>query len=356
MTILKKAPTVGATYALLASLLFGASTPFAKTLIEHIAPQMLAGLLYAGSGLGLLAWFLLRPNADSLLEDHNHLERKDLPWLSGAVLFGGIVAPVLLMFGLSQTPASTASLLLNIEGVLTALLAWFVFKENYDRRIMLGMGFIIAGGVLLSWKQGQSADTPWSAIAIIGACLCWAIDNNFTRKVSASDAVQIAGIKGLVAGVVNLGVTMMLGNALPSLENATISMLVGFCGYGVSLVLFVLALRHIGTARTGAYFSTAPFIGVLVSLLLLHESPHAMFWIASAFMGIGVWLHLTEHHEHAHEHETMTHAHSHSHDEHHQHEHDFSWDGTEPHVHQHRHTPLKHSHAHFPDIHHQHSH
>ncbi len=354
VTLNKSVSHVGATYALIASLLFGASTPFAKALMEHMAPQVLAGLLYAGSGLGLLALFLLR--ARTAPAESNHLERKDLPWLIGAILFGGILAPVLLMVGLAHTPASTASLLLNMEGVLTALLAWFVFKENYDRRIMLGMGFIIVGGVLLSWQQGHATAIPWSAIAIIGACLGWAIDNNLTRKVSSSDAVQIAGIKGLVAGIVNLGIAALLGNTMPSLGSASAAMLVGFCGYGVSLVLFVLALRHIGTARTGAYFSTAPFIGVIVAFVLLHESPNGLFWGAALFMGVGVWLHLSEHHEHSHVHEALTHSHSHTHDEHHQHTHDFVWNGKEPHVHLHRHERLEHSHAHFPDVHHQHRH
>lgn len=346
----------GPFHALLAAALFGASTPLAKILAGHLAPQMLAGLLYAGSGLGLLAWFLLRQAATAGNVKRNNLTKADLPWLAGAIFFGGILAPVLLMSGLLSTPASTASLLLNLEGVLTAILAWFVFKENFDRRIMLGMVFIVLGGVLLSLEHGQVTTIPWSALAIAAACLCWAIDNNLTRKVSASDAVQIAGIKGLVAGTVNLGSAILLGSPLPAWNDGISAAFVGLGGYGMSLVLFVLALRHIGAARTGAYFSAAPFIGVLVSIILLNEYPSELFWMAAILMGVGVWLHISENHKHWHVHESMAHAHGHVHDEHHQHAHDFDWDGKEPHVHEHQHKPLKHSHSHFPDIHHQHTH
>jgi drug/metabolite transporter (DMT)-like permease len=347
----------GVLYAVLAAATFGGSTPFAKMLVGQVQPVTLAGLLYLGSGLGLLVWFLIRSvAAPSQEKASNRLTAKDIPWLTGAIIFGGIAGPLLLMVGLTKTPASSASLLLNIEGVLTALMAWFVFKENFDRRIFLGMVFIVLGGIVLAWEQGSTLVIPWGALAIVGACLCWAIDNNVTRMVSASDAVQIAGIKGLVAGVVNLTLAFMLGFPLPALNTALAAGVVGFCGYGLSLVLFVLALRHLGTARTGAYFSLAPFVGAAISLLLLGERPGTGFWLAGGLMGMGIWLHLTERHEHDHVHDEMDHTHAHSHDDHHQHQHNFPWDGKEPHVHPHRHTPIIHAHAHFPDIHHRHKH
>lgn len=347
----------GVLHAFLAAVTFGASTPFAKLLVGEIAPVALAALLYLGSGIGLMLWFglrMLRPSSPD--SGAARLRRPDLPWLLGAILFGGIAGPVLLMLGLSVTPASSASLLLNMEGVLTSLLAWFVFKENFDRRIFLGMMLIIAGGIVLGWEQRPAAGVPWGAFAIIAACLCWGIDNNLTRKISASDAVQIAAIKGLVAGAVNLCIALALGLALPGVGKATLAGLVGFCGYGLSLVFFVLALQTLGTARTGAYFSIAPFVGAAVSLLMLGEAPGAGFWLAGALMGMGIWLHLTERHEHVHVHEPMAHAHEHLHDDHHQHRHDFDWDGHEPHAHPHRHAAAKHSHPHVPDIHHRHSH
>lgn len=347
----------GVVYALLAAATFGASTPFSKILVGQIAPVTLAGLLYLGSGLGLLAWFLIRAvSARSANDASARLARQDLPWLAGAILFGGILGPVLLMVGLTLTPASSASLLLNMEGVLTSLLAWFVFRENFDRRIFLGMVLIVAGGVVLSWGERPELGVPWGAMAIVAACLCWAIDNNLTRKVSASDAVQIAGIKGLVAGAVNLSIAWVLALPMPALPSATMAAVVGFCGYGLSLVLFVLALRNLGTARTGAYFSAAPFVGAAISLVMLGEAPGSAFWLASALMGAGIWLHLTEKHDHLHTHEAMPHSHQHVHDEHHQHAHGFPWDGTEPHAHPHRHEPMTHAHPHYPDIHHQHKH
>jgi drug/metabolite transporter (DMT)-like permease len=344
----------GVASALIAAALFGASTPLAKLLVDDVAPVLLAGLLYVGSGVGLSAWWLLRHLVRH--RDEPRLTRRDLPWLAGAIGAGGVVGPVLLMLGLVQLPAANASLLLNLEGVFTALLAWFVFRENFDRRIALGMLLIVAGGVLLSSPTAAGWQASWGSIAVVGACLAWALDNNLTRKISAGDPVQIAGIKGLVAGFVNTGIALAAGETLPQPSTALAAVFVGAFGYGVSLVLFVLALRHLGSARTGAYFSTAPFIGAALSMVLLYETPEAAFWLAAAFMGAGVWLHLAERHEHLHTHEPLAHSHRHSHDAHHQHAHDFPWDGTEPHSHLHEHAPLVHHHAHYPDIHHRHRH
>ena len=344
----------GIAYALLGAALFGASTPVAKLLVGEIGPLTLAGLLYAGSGLGLGLWLALRawlrPGAAGA-----RIARGDAKWLAGAVVSGGVIGPVLLMFALSAASASTVSLLLNLESVFTALLAWFVFQENFDRRVMLGMLLIVCGGVLLSWPSGGiSSSLP--ALAVAGACLCWALDNNLTRKISAGDPVRIAAIKGLAAGAVNLGAAAALGAARPALNSALAAAGVGLIGYGVSLALFVAALRLLGSARTGAYFATAPFIGAAASFALLGEAPDALFWAAAALIAAGVALHLSERHGHAHRHETLEHEHPHTHDEHHRHEHDFAWDGAEPHSHPHGHVPLTHSHEHYPDIHHRHGH
>jgi drug/metabolite transporter (DMT)-like permease len=351
---------IGITCALLAAILFGASTPFAKLLIGQSTPLLLAGLLYLGSGIGLGLWLILRRLSRGPTSQDTALPARDWPWLAGVVIAGGMIGPVLLMTGLGDTPASTASLLLNLEGVLTALLAWFVFHEQFDRRIFFGMTLIVVAGILLAWEQsapaGQAFAVPWGAVYIAAACLCWAIDNNLTRRISAGDAVQIAAIKGLAAGAVNLSIAWWLGSTLPALNDAAIAGIIGFCGYGLSLVLFVVALRHLGTARTGAYFSMAPFAGAAISVLMLGEIPTPLFWAAAILMAAGIWLHLTEKHVHQHKHERMTHAHVHTHDAHHRHRHDFPWDGKEPHTHHHQHAPLLHKHPHFPDIHHRHRH
>ena len=340
-------------YALSAAALFGLSTPFAKLLLGELSPQLLGGLLYLGSGIGLSAVRLARDRGWA----PTGLGKGEWPWLLGAVLFGGVLGPVLLMLGLTHTGGAAASLLLNLEAVFTALLAWLVFRENADRRVVLGMAVIVLGGVALSWPTGKAEPGQgMGALCIAAACLCWAIDNNLTRKVSASDAVFIAGSKGLIAGAVNTVLALAWGAVWPSGSVLGFTMLVGLSGYGLSLALFVLALRGLGAARTGAYFSTAPFIGAVVALMLLGEPATPMFWVAGALMGLGVCLHLSERHAHDHVHEPVEHRHLHRHDDHHGHTHGPDWDGREPHTHLHQHPYMVHKHPHFPDIHHGHSH
>ncbi len=342
----------GVVAALAAALLFGAGTPLAKLLLAHTSPWLLAAMLYLGSGIGLWAWRRQR-NAPAVRPS-----RCEWGWLAAATLFGGVVGPVLLMSGIAGMPATSASLLLNAEGVLTALLAWFVFNENFDRRIALGMLAIVAGALVLSWPGDVPLAAGWPALAVLGACLAWAIDNNLTRKVSLTDASFIAMLKGLAAGTTNLALVLWLGATTPSAGTVLGAALLGFMSYGASLVLFVIALRHLGTARTGAYFSVAPFFGALLAIVLLGETVTPALLIAGALMMFGVWLHLTEDHDHEHVHTTLEHAHEHLHDEHHQHAHEntSSIDGNTRHSHAHRHLPMKHSHGHFPDGHHRHEH
>jgi drug/metabolite transporter (DMT)-like permease len=345
---------LGVPHALAGAALFGASTPIAKLLVGTVEPVMLAGLLYAGSGVGLGLWIVLR-GPDTPGAERPRFSSGDAKWLAAAVVSGGVAAPVLLMLGLAATPASSASLLLNLESVFTALLAWFAFRENFDRRVMLGMLLIVCGGAILSWRPGEMT-VSWPALAVAAACLLWALDNNLTRKISSGDAAKIAGIKGLAAGAVNISAAAALGAGMPPPGPAGAAALVGLLGYGVSLALFVVALRHLGTARTSAYFSTAPFLGAALSFVLLGERPDAWYWAASILMAAGVVLHLTEHHGHLHRHDALAHVHPHVHDTHHRHPHDFDWDGAEPHSHAHRHESLTHSHPHYPDIHHRHDH
>lgn len=342
--------------ALAAAALFGVSTPLAKVLLADTTPWMLAGLLYLGSGVGLASVAAVRRMLAADPRAAAHLTTAEWGWLGAAILCGGVAGPVLLMFGLAATTAASASLLLNLEGVLTALLAWFAFRENFDRRIALGMGAISAGAVLLAWGGAPTFDSLLGPAAVALACLAWALDNNLTRKVSLTDPLRIAMLKGLVAGTVNLGLALALGARLPDLGTVLGAGAVGFAGYGLSLVLFVIALRHLGTARTGAYFSTAPFVGAAIAVLFLAEPASPQFLAAALLMGVGLWLHLTERHEHEHVHEAITHSHRHVHDQHHQHAHAPNDPPGEPHTHMHTHAPIRHRHPHYPDAHHRHAH
>ena len=347
----------GAALALLAAALFGASTPIAKLLLGFTDRLVLAGLLYLGSGVGLATVTAVTGVG---LRAHREapLRRADLPWLAAVVFFGGILGPVCLVWGLALVPASVASLLLNVEALATMAIAWVVFRENVDRRIFTGAMAILAGAIVLAWPADAVGPTTvsWGGILIILACLAWAIDNNLTRKLSAADPVQIAMIKGLAAGCVNLMLALATGARLPNIGAIAGAAVVGFLGYGVSLVLFVLALRDLGSARTGAYFSTAPFLGAVLALALFGEPLTLTLVAAAVLMAIGVYLHLTETHGHEHAHEAMEHEHRHIHDAHHQHEHASDDPAGEPHSHRHRHAPLVHKHPHYPDLHHRHEH
>jgi drug/metabolite transporter (DMT)-like permease len=343
-------------YALVSAALFGASTPAAKLLIAATHPIILAGLLYCGAGIGVA---LIRRARDFLASGRSKsatIQRSDVPWLIGAIACGGVIGPVLLMLGLARTDAASASLLLTLETAATALLAWFLFHENFDRRIALGIGFIMAGALVLAWSGAPTAASAVGPLAILGACCVWGLDNNLTRRISLSDPLQIVEIKGLFAGPISLALGLAVGGALPPLDQALLAGIVGFLGYGLSLALFVIALRHLGAARTGAYFGTSPFLGAVVAVLALGEPLTAQLLAAGALMALGCWLHLTERHEHDHTHEPQVHTHAHVHDTHHSHRHGPADPTGEPHTHLHRHDGLKHAHPHMPDMHHQHRH
>jgi drug/metabolite transporter (DMT)-like permease len=345
----------GYVYAALAAVLFGAATPAAKALLGLTGPQLLAGMLYLGSGCGLLVLWLVRNWVRRASSPS--LKRRDLPWLAGSTVVGGIVAPVLLMQGLQRTDASSASLLLNVESVATAVVAWSFFKEHAHRNAILGMLAIIAGAVVLSWS-GNVEMRSWLGPALIAvACVAWGLDNNFTSRISANDPVQIASVKGLAAGAVNTALAIGVGHEhIGALWVVLAVGVVGFLGYGSSIVMYIVSLRHVGAARTGAIFATAPFIGAALALAAGSGTLDLRFAIAGICMGVGVGLHLLERHEHAHTHEWIEHEHVHRHDEHHQHAHLPEQNEREPHSHPHVHDALTHTHPHLPDIHHRHAH
>lgn len=341
---------IGILSAFASAFLFGASTPFAKLLLTGIHPWLLASLLYLGSGLGLTLYRKI------IQAPMITLNKREIFWFAGAILSGGVIAPVLLMLGLVRMPASSASLLLNAESVFTAVLAWLVFKENVDRRLLIGMLAIVMGAIFLSWSKEAFFSSISSFLLVLAACFAWGVDNNLTRKVSLNDATWIASVKGLVAGLVNFLLAITFYQVtFPPMGQVVGTMMIGFFAYGLSLTLFVVGLRHLGTARTGAYFSIAPFVGAVIAVLM-GEAITVPLLIAGVLMGFGVWLHLTEKHEHIHRHEALEHEHEHIHDEHHQHSHDYPVAAGVKHCHRHQHQLLEHSHPHYPDIHHQHKH
>lgn len=340
--------------ALISAGLFGLATPFSKLLLNEIDAWLLAGLLYLGAGLGLGA-FQIAQRMGRPRPQETPLARRDLPWLAAAILCGGIVAPVMLMLGLNLTTASSGSLLLNLEVIATIGVAALIFREHVSLRLLFGAAFIIAGAVTLSWQGGGFA-MDMGTVLIAAACLAWGLDNSVTRKIAGADPVQITVLRGLIAGTVNVTIGLGMGAQLPGGLLLAGSLLTGLLGYGVSLVLFVVALRHLGAARTGAYFSTAPFLGALASILILNDPVTAQLLAAGALMAAGVWLNMSELHQHPHTHEALAHSHWHRHDAHHQHTHLPDHPAGEAHSHPHMHEPLTHAHAHWPDLHHRHGH
>lgn len=297
-------PLYGYLYAIISALLFGASTPAAKYLLGEIDPWILAGLLYLASGLGLLIIFLLRlfiSKSSVMSRSHNKppkqqwLKSSDWKWLLGASLFGGILAPVFLLYGLVNTPASVTSLLLNLESVFTALLAWIIFKEITDRKNIIAVSLIIMGSIIIAWKAWPNLNNLLGTIFISLACLFWAIDNNMIQKISRSDPVSIISIKSIIAGITNLILGFMIKGSLSITAIALVeSAIIGIVCYGLSMLFFVLALRYIGASRTGAYYSLAPFIGVIFSVLFLKETLSLQILMSGILMALGVFLHMTE--------------------------------------------------------------
>lgn len=344
--------------AILSAVLFGASTPLSKILLGQIAPIPLAAFLYIGSGIGLLIFKQIDHLIRRQGEGEALLAKKDIPWLIGAIFSGGIVAPILLMSGLRITPASTASLLLNFEGVATALIAALFFSEYIGKRVWGALVLITSASILLSLDFTSQWGFSTGAIGIIFACFCWGIDNNFTRNISLKNPFSIVVIKGFSAGLFSLFLALLLKNPIPSLKIILFAMLLGCFSYGFSLVLFVVALRNLGSARTSAFFGTAPFIGAALAFILFKGVPNIMFIISLPVMIAGTILLLREEHSHKHFHEYIAHEHRHSHtDGHHNHPH-IPQEVVESgyHSHFHIHEPMEHEHPHVPDIHHRHSH
>ncbi len=346
---------VAALQALLAALLFGASAPFAKLLLGEIQPVLLAALLYLGSGFGLLLIRLAWRGPADATEREAQLGASDMAWLAGAVAAGGVAAPIVLMFSLRNTPAATASLLLNFESVATTVIALLVFREAISRRAWISIAVITLSSMLLTFDPGARWGFSIGALGILAACTLWGIDNNFTRNICGKDPLTIVTLKGLVAGTFSLFLALALGNHLPSVSVVLRAMLLGCLSYGLSITLFVRAMRGLGAARTSALFGASPLAGVMLSLFLFRALPSGLFWAALALMVVGALLLLGEQHEHAHLHEATVHEHAHSHDDGH-HDHVHEREPASVHSHPHSHDELRHDHHHMPDLHHRHAH
>jgi drug/metabolite transporter (DMT)-like permease len=342
----------------LSAALFGVSTPLAKLLLAGLHPVALAGLLYAGVFLGLGACRVLSrlTRRGACVPGGSReaaLEKRDLPWLAGAILAGGVVAPILLMIGLSRTSGFAASLLINFEAAATALIAVLLFREPAGRRVWVALALMTAGGVLLSWDPGQGRIEPVGPLLILSAMAGWGLDNNLTRQISDKDPVQIAMLKGLVAGAVALGLAFSLGRGFSLGLPVLGGLAVGALSYGLSLVLFIKGLKGLGAFRTGALFSLGPFVGALASVLLLGDRVGPLMAAAGLLMAGAVALVVREKHIHAHHHDRLVHSHAHVHsDLHHGHAH--KGETREPHAHEHVHEETDHVHGHWPDTHHRH--
>lgn len=347
--------------AILSALLFGLSAPLCKLLLKGLSPVVLAGFLYLGAFIALILYSGHRrlrtgengPESSGTIDPP--LDKSDWPWLAGAILAGGVVGPICLMVGLARTRGFSASLLLNLEGAATALIAVIVFHEPAERRLWLALGFMTLAGIFTAWDPGRSRFSPEGPLFIFIAMACWGLDNNLTRVISDKDPVQIAKMKGLLAGAASLGLALVLGHKIPLDQRTALALLLGGAGYGASLVLFIKALQGLGAFRTGAFFSLAPFIGGIGSLIILREKPDWFMLPAALFMALGAGIIILEKHGHRHRHLRMVHDHKHVHsDIHHAHVH--SDEPREPHSHEHAHEEIDHIHVHWPDAHHWHRH
>jgi drug/metabolite transporter (DMT)-like permease len=336
--------------------LFGISPPLAKLLVKDIPPAALAGLLYLGAFIGLSIYSIGRREKTA---DHCKtaapLERKDFPWLAGALITGGVIGPISLMKGLTLVSGFSASLLLNLEGLATSVIAVSFFKEHGGKRLWLALGCMAAAGAFLTWDPGQGKFNMAGPLLILLAMVCWGIDNNLTGMISDKDPIRIAKIKGFVAGTISLTIALTLGLKISLDLTILFALLLGSFSYGVSLVLFIKALKELGSSRVGVFFSIAPFVGAVASLIILREWIGWVMYPAAGFMLIGVWLIVSERHSHFHFHKAVIHIHSHNHhDMHHLHEHPEAY--REPHTHEHTHPESAHMHVHWPDTHHRHVH
>ncbi|HXE97914.1 MAG TPA: EamA family transporter [Dongiaceae bacterium] len=339
--------------AILSAALFGVSPVFCKLLIGDMSPALLAGLLYLGSGIGLHLLILFqRKNS---MKELRRLSPRHRLNLLGAILSGGVIAPLCLTYGIKYGTASEVTLLLNLETVATTVIAWLIFKEHIGPRVWTGKILILIAACIVVLKAQGGLAFSLSGLLIVLACIFWGIDNNLTRDVEELSSTVLAGIKGFGAGICTIVLALLFSPGKATNYQIGGALVIGALSYGMSLVLFVEALRKIGSARTATFFAIGPFIGMLLSVAMLGERPPAAYWFAGSLMLVGIFLLYREMHRHLHVHGAIAHCHTHIHDEHHRHDHAEN-ETSEPHEHFHTHQPITHSHVHWPDVHHRHEH
>lgn len=339
----------GGLLALLAAVLFGVSTPLVQNLGRGLGPFTTAAMLYAGAAMvGVL---LRRP-----AEHEARVLRADFPRLLAVAFFGAILGPVAMAWGLQRTSGAGASLMLTLEALFTALLAWRLYGETMDRRVWIAVLLLLAGGISLVLDQGQSGgDRLWGLLAVMVATAAWGMDNTLSRFLAERDPGQVVLTKAVLGVTATACLALLIGEPWPGVASAMGLLMVGATGYGLSLRFYLLAQRAFGAARTGSVFAFAPFVGAALAFVLGDRSGGWGLLLGGALMLAGVAVHLAESHNHEHGHDEIEHEHAHSHgDGHHDHVHDPMPQGS--HSHPHRHQAVRHTHAHAPDIHHGHKH
>jgi drug/metabolite transporter (DMT)-like permease len=339
--------------AILAAALYGISSPISKLLLSEIPPTLMAALLYLGAGFGMLLLKFLR-NVSRNVQIEAKITKKEWPYILGMISLD-IAAPICLMLGLSLSNPANVSLLNNFEIVATSFLALLVFKEAVGKRMWLAILLITISSIALTLENMNSLTFSVGSVFVLIACICWGFENNCTRMLSMKDPLQIVAIKGIGSGVGSLLISMVNKQFSTNLAFMVFTLILGFVAYGLSIYFYIKAQRHLGAARTSAYYATAPFIGVLVSWIIFREGITVQFLIALVIMLAGSYFAISEVHYHKHYHEEVTHEHKHNHvDGHHNHIHAPEFTGEHSHVH--THNAMEHDHTHTPDTHHHHTH
>lgn len=348
---MKRTNTIGIFLAVLAAALYAINAPFSKLLLAEMPSTLMAGVLYIGAGLGMGGVALFR-KLRRLPRTEERILRADLPYTLAMIVLD-ILAPIFLLFGLSLTTAANASLLNNFEIVATALIALVIFREQISPRLWLGIGFVASSCALLSFEDLSSLKFSLGSVFILLACLCWGIENNCTRMISNKSSIEIVVIKGTFSGLGSLIVAWIIGERIPSVIWMICVLLLGFVAYGLSIYFYVMAQKDLGAAKTSAYYSIAPFLGVVFGMLFLGERPAIQFYVALIVMMVSTYFmikdtiglqHTHEHththtHEHAHGDTVHTHEHTHTHTHIHVH-------GEDSNNHEHHHKTMEHEHLH----------